>query len=144
MGFNPRLTPLTAQAQFPGSIATNASEIHPFFVAERAGQIVGGSGTIITTGVQAVTSGTTAGSSVYIHIYKTASATASCLGSFNGSGTTIATQSSRTFSLGTSTTLHQFAAGDMYFAMFTGGAANNVSNAGLKVQMNYMYGYETA
>jgi len=139
MGFNPRLYPLAARSAAFGSIATNSSGRLPFFVAKAAGQVL--SATIINGTSASATSGTTAGSSIYVYLTKTSTATGSRIASFNGSGTAIATQASQALTMSTSTALTRFAAGDLFFAEFVGGAANNGDTTGIHVQMDYIYGH---
>ena len=139
MGFNARLNPLSVISDAQGSCATNSSARIPFFIAKAAGQVLSASALNGTTA--AVTSGTTAGSSVYLYLCKTSTATGSRIASFNGSGTSIATQASQALTMSTSTALTRFAAGDIFFFEFVGGAADNADNSGLRLQMDYMYGY---
>lgn len=139
MGFNPRLYPLSAESATFGSVATNSSARIPFFVAKAAGQVLGAS--IVNGTTASVASGTTAGSAVNVYLTKTSTATGSRIASFNGSGTDIATQASQALTMSTSTALTRFSAGDLFFAEVVGGAANNASNAGLFVQLDYIYGH---
>ena len=138
-----RLSPRTVNSAGTfGSVATNASATIGQFCAPATGQVIGAR--IINASANAVTSGSTAGSSVTISIYKTASAAGSVVASFNGSGTTIATNASRAMTLNTGTSANlRFTAGDVFLVEYTGGAANNASNAGLFVSLEYVGGYET-
>lgn len=141
MSFNERVTPRTADVNFAASVATNASTIMPGLVFPAAGQVVGAY--ILNSGTAAITSGTTIGSAVTISLYKNASNAGSVVASFNGSGTTVATQATQALTLTTTTTLLRFNAGDTILGEYTGGAANNASNAGAKVVIHYILGQET-
>lgn len=136
----PALSPFTIRAATFGSVATNGSSYLPAVRAAAAGQVL--DAWIVNGTTTSIVSGTTAGSAVTITLYKNASNAASIISSFNGSGTTVATLGSA--SLVTSSTANgRFAAGDLLIAEFTGGAANNASNAGCFVQVDLAYGHET-
>ena len=142
MGFNPRLGPHQVQSVGIGSIATNSSVVHPVFVAKAAGQILGA--TFLNSDENTLTSGSTAGSSVYLYLYKTASATASRVATWNGSGTSVATQATQALTMSTSTSLTRFSAGDGFFVELVGGAANNASNADCIIVVDFIYGHAVA
>lgn len=141
MAFNERVAPRINDISFAASIATNASAIMPGFVFPYPGQVVGAY--ILNSSTAAITSGTTTGSAVTITLYKNGSNAGSIVGSFNGSGTTVATQATQALTLSTSTALLRFATGDTILGEFTGGAANNASNAGAKIVIHYILGLET-
>jgi len=88
------------------------------------------------------TSGTTAGSSITVNLYKNASATASVIATFNGSGTAVATLGTATLiTSGTAgTTNGRFASGDALIGEVVGGVANDGSQAGAFIQVEYIYG----
>lgn len=133
-----RLAPLKLHAQF-ASVATNASAINPVGNIPFRAQVL--AARVINSAVAAVTSGTTAGSAVTVTLYKNASAAGSIIAQFNGSGTTIATQATQAMPF--SGTVNKYlAAGDTLLAEYTGGAANNASNAGLIVDVDLVYGFE--
>lgn len=137
MGFNARLAPKRAHAVF-GSVATDGSSLAVLFSAERSGQMLGAR---FVNGVAAtVASGTTAGSSLNVYVYKTASDTAaSALGSARLGA--VATLATATLTLSTATNLTRFDAGAVYCAELIGGAGNDNSTAGAHVQVHYMYGW---
>src|SRR5690348_10656071 len=135
-----RLGPKTVVAAF-GSVATNGSAATVLYRAPVKTQVVGAA--IVNGLANAVASGTTAGSAATFSVYKNASTSSSRVGTFNGSGTTIATAAVQTITLSTSTALLQLAAGDILIAEMIGGAANNVSNAGLIICVDIVAGYET-
>ena len=139
MGFNPRLNPVSVVSPEMASCATNSSARIPFFIAPLAGQVIAASALNGTT--TSIVSGTTAGSSVYLYLCKNGTSTGSRIASYNGSGTTIATQASQALTMSTATAITRFSAGDTLFFEFVGGAANNASNAGLKLQVDLMYAY---
>jgi len=139
MGFNPRLNPVTVVSPEMASCATNSSARIPFFIAPRAGQIIAARAINGTT--TSIVSGTTTGSSVDLYLCKNSTATGSRIASFNGSGTTVATQGTAALIMSTSTALSRLAAGDILFFEFVGVANNNASNAGLKLQVDLMYAY---
>ena len=88
-----------------------------------------------------VTSGTTAGSAASITIYKTASNSGSTVASFGGSGTSIATMATQAMTLSTATAqLRVGTGGAIYNVELVGGVANNASNAGLSVMLQYVIG----
>lgn len=136
----PVLSPLTVNSATFGSVATNASARNGIMRMAGSGQVL--NAFIVNGTTTSIVSGTTAGSSVTITLYKNASNAASIISSFNGSGTTVATAGSATL-VTSSTANSRFVAGDLLIAEFTGGAANNASNAGCWVQVDYVYGYET-
>ena len=126
-------------AQF-ASVATNSSAINPLGRVPFIAQVL--AVRAINSAVTSVVSGTTAGSAVTLTLYKNASNAASIIASFNGSGTTIATQATQAMAF-SGTVNYRLAAGDVLLAEFLGGVANNASNAGLIVEMDYVYGYES-
>lgn len=138
MSLNERVTPRTQDVNFAASVATNASAIMPGMVFPAAGAVVGAY--ILNSATSAITSGTTAGSAVTITLYKNGSDSGSIVASFNGSGTTVATQATQALTLSTSTALLRFNTGDTILGEFKGGAANNASNAGMKVVIHYILG----
>lgn len=136
----PRLTPQHIKSATFGSVATNSSSYVPVIRAASDGEVL--DAWIVNGTTTSIVSGTTTGSAVTITLYKNASNAASIISSYNGSGTTVATLGSA--SLVTSSTANgRFTAGDLLIAEFTGGAANNASNAGCFVQVDFVYGYET-
>lgn len=138
MGYNPRLNPLSALTATFGSVATNSSSLGVCFSAERAGQIIGAR--FINGATSSVASGTTAGSSMNVYVYKTASDTAaSAVGSARLAQ--VATLATSTLTMSTSTALTRFAAGAVYCAELIGGAGNNRNNAGARVQVDFMYAH---
>lgn len=139
MGFNARLNPESIVSPEMASCATNSSARIPFFIAPRACQILSAKALNGTT--TSIVSGTTTGSSVDLYLCKNSTSTGSRIASFNGSGTTVATQGTAVLTLSTSTALSRLAAGDILFFEFVGVANNNASNAGLKLQVDYMYAY---
>ena len=143
MGLNARLAPITYHSTF-GSVATNSSARQLIFLAPVTGEIVGAR--IVNGTVTSVVSGTTTGSAVSIVLYANASATGSRIATFNGSGTTIATAARQELltSGTTGTTNGRIASGSQVIAEFIGGVVNNASNAGLRVEVDFMPGaYET-
>lgn len=140
MGFNPRLSPLTTQSATIGSIATNGSSYFPIHRAAAAGEVV--AAYIVNGTTNAITSGTTTGSSASVILYKNASNAASRISTFNGSGTTVATLGSAAL-VASSTANARFVAGDLLIGEVAGGAANNASNAGAFIQVDIVYGRET-
>lgn len=134
----PRLGPLTVKSATFASVATNGSSYVPVFRAASSGEIVRALFQNGTT--SSATSGTTAGSSATIVLYKTASSAGSTISTFNGSGTAVATLG--TGLLVTSSTANgRFVEGDLIIAEFRGGAANNGSQLGSYVQVDYVYGH---
>jgi hypothetical protein len=112
-------------------------------VAAAAGEVV--QSFFVNGTTSSATSGTTTGSSASIVLYKNASNAASIIATFNGSGTAVATLGSATLlNSGTAGTANaKFSAGDLIIAEFKGGVANNGSQLGSFVQLNYVYGRET-
>lgn len=137
MGFSALRMPIGHKSATFGSVATDGSSGYiPVFVAPAAGEII--SAYFVNGTTSSATSGTTTGSSASVVTYKNASGTASVIGTFNGSGTNVATLGSA--SLITSSTANaRLAAGDIVLAEFLGGAANNGSQAGSFVQVNFTY-----
>ena len=119
------------------SIATNSSTgVLNLFVFPAAGEVIGGH--VIASASQP--SATTTASGLSVNLYKNASNSASIVGSFNSSGTGIAANAAAALTLGTAT-LKKFAANDVLLCEVIGGAAMG-STIGLKVQAEYIYGYE--
>jgi len=110
------------------------------FTAPVAGEIVGAR--IVNGTTTSIVSGTTTGSSASIVLYANASGTASRIATYNGSGTTIATAGSQALltSGTTGTTNGRIASGSAVVAEFIGGAANNASNAGCFVEVDFLPG----
>jgi hypothetical protein len=144
MGLNERLAPNTNRSATFGSVATNSSARERIFSAPVAGEIVGAR--IVNGTTTSVVSGTTTGSAVSIVLYANASAAGSRIATYNGSGTTIATAAVQALlTSGASGTVNgRIASGSQVVAEFIGGAANNASNLGLFVEVDFMPGaYET-
>ena len=144
MGLNARLAPITYRGATFGSVATTASARERIFSAPVAGEIVGAR--IVNGTTTSVVSGTTTGSAVSIVLYANASGAASRIATYNGSGTTIATAAVEPLltSGTTGTTNGRIASGSQVIAEFVGGVANNASNAGLFVEVDFMPGaFET-
>lgn len=139
----PRTFPLTERSATFASVATNGSSYIPVMVAGTSGEVVRALFQNGTT--SSATSGTTTGSSASIVLYKNASNAASIIATFNGSGTSVATLGTATLlTSGTAgTTNGRFVAGDILIAEFRGGAANNGSQLGCFVQVDYVYGRES-
>lgn len=136
---NERLGTRSIVSQPIGSVATNASTNLPLAQLPFAHAVVGA--TIVNSAANAVTSGTTTGSAASVNVYITASNSGSKVATFNGSGTTIATQATQAMVLSTSTALLRAGtAGAVYHFEVVGGAANNASNAGLVVMLHYVMG----
>ncbi len=127
-----------------GSIATNSSSYFPIagpmsFPGEvYAAWFVNGT-------AASATSGTTTASSASVILYKNASSAGSIIGTFNGSGTSVATLGSAVLlTSGTAgTTNGRFVAGDILIGEVDGGAANNASNAGAFIAVDIVYGRQT-
>lgn len=124
-------------------VATDASSYVPIIAMPASGEVV--RARFINGTASALTSGTTAGSSASITLYKNASHAASVIATFNGSGTTVATLGTAVLNTsGTAgTTNGRFVAGDLLIGEFTGGAAT-VVGAGALIEVDYIYGRETA
>lgn len=139
----PRLFPLTAKSATFASVATNGSSYVPVFVAAAAGEVV--QATFQNGTTSSATSGTTTGSSASIVLYKNASNAGSIIATFNGSGTAVATLGTALLvTSGTTGSVNgRFAAGDLLIAEFRGGAADNGSQLGSFVQVDYVYGRQT-
>ena len=137
MGFSALRMPVGYKSATFGSVATNGSSYIPVFRAPADGEII--SAYFVNGTTSSATSGTTTGSAASIITYKNASGTASVISTFNGSGTAVATLG--TASLITSSTANaRLAAGDLVIAEFKGGVADNGSQAGCFVQVNFTYG----
>lgn len=127
-----------------GSIATNASSYFPVSgPMAYAGEVVAAYFQNGTT--SSATSGTTTGSSASVVLYKNASSAGSVIATFNGSGTNVATLGTAVLlTSGTTGTVNgRFAAGDVLIGEVKGGAANNGSQAGAYIVVDYVYGYAT-
>lgn len=118
------------------SIATNASAIQPIFRFPAAGEVVGLRFTASTSQPAA----TTTASGLTVTLYKNASNAGSIVGTFNTSGTGLATNAGAAGVL-TTATLKKFAANDLLLIEETGGAAMG-STLGAFVNVDYIYGYE--
>lgn len=142
-GINQRLAPENQRTPGFASVATNSSSVLPIMVASASGQVV--RALFVNSGVSSATSGTTTGSSASFVLYKNASSAGSIIATFNGSGTNVATFSSATLlTSGTAgTTNSRFVAGDLLIGEFLGGVANNGSQAGSYIQVDFVYGHET-
>ena len=137
------LGPKTVNSPAFGSVATNGSSTLLAWVAPASGEITGAR-IVNNSAGSTIASGTTTGSSVTISLYKTASAAASLVASFNGSGTTVASLNTAALVVNTATSaLQRFVAGDLFLVEYTGGAANNVSNSGCMVSIEYVLGRRT-
>ncbi len=123
-----------------GSIATNASSYFPIGGPQRYGGSVLG-GYFVNGTTSSATSGTTTGSSASFVIYKNASSAGSIIGTFNGSGTSVATLgSAQILHSGTAgTTNASFAAGDQLIGEVKGGVANNGSQLGAFIAVDVQY-----
>jgi hypothetical protein len=124
-------------------VATNGSSYLPVFIAAAAGEV---RRTVFVNGTtSSATSGTTTGSSASIVLYKNASSAGSIIATFNGSGTAVATLGTGLLlTSGTAgSTNGRFAAGDLIIAEFKGGVANNGSQLGCLVQVDYVYGRDS-
>ena len=143
MPFNDRIGPYTVRSATIASIATNSSSYFPILVAEFAGEVVGAKFVNGTT--SSATSGTTTGSSASVVLYKNASNAGSIIATFNGSGTAVATLGSAVLltSGTTGTTNGRFAAGDILIGEVKGGVANDGSQLGAYIQVQYQYGHQT-
>ena len=140
MSFN-RLNPGQTPTATWGSIATNSSGLATAsFAPEFAGEVV--NARLVNGTTTSVASGTTVGSAVTINLYKTSSAAASLIATWNGSGTAVATRGTAPLTVTTASNA-RFAAGDVFVADFVGGAANNASNAGAYLVIDYVYGRQT-
>lgn len=131
-----RLNVKTLTAQM-ASIATNASAIQPIFRAPAAMEVVG-LRFIASTSQPAAT---TTASGLTITVYKNASNAGSIVGTFNTSGTGLATNAGAAGSLSATTSLKKFAAGDVLLIEETGGVAMG-STLGAFVNVDFIYGYE--
>ena len=139
---NDALRPQRLLSATIGSIATNASSYFPVSgPMAYAGEVVAAYFQNGTT--SSATSGTTTGSSASVVLYKNASSAGSIIATFNGSGTNVATLASAALltSGTTGTTNGRFAANDMLIAEVKGGAANNGSQAGAFIVVDFVYGY---
>lgn len=139
----PRLGPLTTKSATFASVATNGSSYVPVFRAASSGEVTR---VLFQNGTtSSATSGTTTGSSASIVLYKTASSAGSIIATFNGSGTSVATLgTAQLLTSGTAgTTNGRFVEGDLIIAEFRGGVANNGSQLGSYVQVDYVYGHQT-
>lgn len=123
-------------------VATDASSYVPVISMHGSGEVV--RMRFINGTASALTSGTTTGSSASLVVYKNASNAASIIGTFNGSGTTVATLGTAVLNTsGTAgTTNGRFVAGDLLIAEFKGGEAS-VVGAGALIEIDYIYGRET-
>lgn len=139
----PRLFPLTARSATIGSIATNGSSYFPIMIAASSGEVV--RALFINGTTSSATSGTTTGSSASVILHKTASNAGSIIATFNGSGTAVATLgTAQLVTSGTAgTTNGRFVAGDILIGEVRGGAANNGSQLGAYIQVDYVYGHQT-
>ena len=148
MGLNERLAPKTILSGTWGSVATDSSAMAGgaapvFFVAPVAGEVVGAR--LINGTTTSIVSGTTTASAASIILYANASGTASRIATYNGSGTTVATSGVTPLIISgtTGTTNARLASGSALLAEFIGGAANNASNAGARVEVDFIPAYQT-
>mgnify|MGYP001605289905 CR=1 FL=1 len=148
MGLNERLAPYTANSGTWGSVATNSSAMAGgaapvFFVAPVAGEVVGAR--LVNGTTTSIDSGTTLASGASAILYANASGTASRIATWNSSGTVVATngRAELTISGTTGTTNARLASGSALLAELLGGAANNNSNAGAHVEVDFMAAYQT-
>lgn len=137
MGYNARLNPMQSGVNF-GSVATNSSAHTVVLSPLGSGQVLGAR--FINGLTSTVASGTTAGSALNVYVYKTASDTAASAVASARLGA-VATAATAALTMSTATALTRFANGDVYLAELIGGAGNNVSNAGCRVQVAYMYAH---
>src|SRR3990167_7464542 len=130
MGLNERLAPQTILSGTWGSVATNSSAM------------AGGAAPVFFV---APVAGTTTASAASIILYANASGTASRIATYNGSGTTVATNGVTPLIISgtTGTTNARLASGSALLAEFIGGAANNASNAGARVEVDFIPAYQT-
>ena len=141
MPFNEQLMPEPIVSGTFGSVATNASATVNFlFVPSLAGEVIGAHWNNATAASAA--SGTTTGSAASVVLYKNASNTGSRIATWNGSGTTVATYGTASMTI-TSSANARLAAGDVIIGEFLGGAADNASNAGSYIQVDFIYGRAT-
>jgi len=139
----PRLFPLTSKSATFASIATTSSSYLPVMFAATSGEVV--RALFVNGTTSSATSGTTTGSSASVVLYKNASSAGSIIATFNGSGTAVATLASATLlTSGTTGAANgRFTTGDLLIAEIRGGVANNGSQLGAFVQVDYVYGRET-
>ena len=142
MGYNPRLDPLQAQSALSASVATDGSLLLPLFVAKEDGQILGA--TFLNSDTTDMASGSTAGSSVYLWFYKTASNASSRVATWNGSGTSVVKEATQALTMSTSTDLTRFSAGDAFSWEFKGGVANDTSQLDAVLVVDFIYGHAVA
>lgn len=138
----PRLFPFEIRSTGNSAeVATDASTYFPIMRVATNGEVV--RALFVNSTASALTSGTTTGSSASVILYKNASNSASVIGTFNGSGTTVATLGTATLlTSGTAgTTNSRFVAGDLLIGELAGGAAT-VVGAGAFIQVDYTYGHE--
>jgi hypothetical protein len=139
----PRLNPLKVRSTGNSAeVATDASTYFPLMVMLGTGTVVGAR--FVNGTASALTSGTTTGSSASVVLYKTASNAASIIGTFNGSGTTVATLGTASIlTSGTAgSTNGRFVAGDLIIGELKGGEAS-VVGAGAFIELEYVYSRET-
>lgn len=139
MGYNSRLHPFVARdGNGFGSVATDGSENIAIFSPWASGQVLGARFVNGTTST--VASGTTAGSSLNLYVYKNASNAASIVASVRAGA--VATYGTLALTLSTSTALQRFVNGDVLIAEAVGGAGNDTSQAGAFIEVSYMYAYD--
>lgn len=137
MGYNPRANPFIATGTPYASVATDASSVNVLFSPLQSGQILGAR--FVNGAAATVASGTTAGSALNVYVYKTASSTDSQVASARlGAVATLATSA---LTMSTATALTRFDAGAVYLSELVGGAGNDNSTAGARVQVAYMYAH---
>lgn len=137
MGYNARLNPMQAVTNF-GSVATDGSACNTLFNACFPGQILGAR--FVNGATSSVASGTDAGSSLNVYIFKNASDTSASVVASSRLAQ-VATLATINLTLATSTSLQRFSAGDSYFGALLNGAGNDANNAGAILQVSYMYGW---
>lgn len=136
MSYNARLNPRSFSSEPIGSVATDGSSATlPIFSPSAAGQVI--AARFINGNTATVASGTTAGSALNVYVYKTASSTDSQVAS--AALGAVATLATATLTMSTSTALTRFTDGSVYCCDVIGGAGNDNSNAGARIQIDVMY-----
>jgi len=120
-----------------GSVATDSSTYFPIVRVPAFAQIM--NARFINGTVSSATSGTSGSTGIIVNLYKNAYGTASLIGSFNGSGTAVATLASATL-VTSSTANARCNAGDLLIGEVVGGADNNGSQAGAFIEVDFLYG----
>jgi hypothetical protein len=138
MGYNARLAPRGARTTEFASVATDGSSLNVLFSPSLSGQVL--AARFINGPTATVASGTTAGSALNVYVYKTASNTAASAVASAALGA-VGTLATATLTMSTSTALTRFTDGAVYCAELIGGAGNNNSNAGAKVELFFEYAH---